>query len=241
MLKEIAAETWFWAGFGALAWAVFYTRFYVQWVVSELKGRSVVPISFWYQSAVGSLLLLVWAWHTQSPLGALSQTFNLIPYSRNLVHIWRERGRLSKSLHFVTHAVVIFVVIAAVAVLAYTAWREYNINQEASAGEARRAWFWLSVGVLGQILFAVRTLVQWISTERQRKSVVPAAFWYISILAATLQFLAFAARGGGEWLYAVGMVATALIYLRNIWFIHRDTGTESPQGDERVGSRLKGT
>ena len=75
--------------YGAVAWAVFYTRFYIQWIASEIKGRSVVPAVFWYQSAIGSVLLLGWAFMTVSFLGAIGQCMNLLPYSRNLVHIWR--------------------------------------------------------------------------------------------------------------------------------------------------------
>jgi len=40
---------------------------------------------------------------------------------------------------------------------------------------------WLGVGFLGQALFSLRFLVQWITSERQRRSVVPVAFWYFSL------------------------------------------------------------
>lgn len=221
MLKEVLSESWGWALFGVAAWVIFYTRFYVQWIASEVKQRSVVPVVFWYQSSVGSLMLLGWAWHTQSPLGALSQSFNLAPYSRNLIHIWREQGRLSRRLYLATHAVVAAAVVLACAVVAVTWWQEYLRNQEAPARAARQAWFWLAVGVVGQALFALRVVLQWAVTEWKRRSVVPPAFWYIGVIATVLQFLTFATRGGGEWLYALGLLATLLIYLRNIWFIHR--------------------
>ena len=215
-----------WAFFGAAAWGVFYTRFYLQWMVSEAKGRSVVPPLFWYQSTMGSLMLLVWAWHVQSPLGALSHSVNLVPYSRNLIHIWRSRGRLPRWLDFFTHLFVILVVTSAAVVVVITWGRA--CREEEAAG-----WLWLAVGVVGQGLFAARVLVQWIATERQRRSVVPAAFWYISMAAAVMQFVTFAMRGGGEWLYAVGMAATTLIYARNLWFVH--TGrTDEESGRARA-------
>ena len=40
---------------------------------------------------------------------------------------------------------------------------------------------WLGVGFLGQALFSARFLVQWLSSERQKRSVVPLAFWYFSL------------------------------------------------------------
>lgn len=221
MWSEIAESGVLWAIFGAIAWLIFYTRFYVQWLSSELRGRSHVPNVFWYQSAIGSLMLLIWAWRVQSPLGALSQSVNLVPYSRNLVLIWKEQGRANQWLYVGTHIVVAFVVGAALLVLAYTSWVEFERNQAAPPAEAREAWIWLGVGVLGQGLFAARTMVQWLVSERKKKSVVPAVYWYMSIVAASLQFLTFATRGGGEWLYAIGLAATIIIYGRNIWMIHK--------------------
>jgi lipid-A-disaccharide synthase-like uncharacterized protein len=224
VLGQITAAGWGWAVFGAAAWLCFYTRFYVQWIVSEIRGRSVVPIAFWYQSAVGSVMLLVWAVYTQSPLGAIGQCTNLVPYSRNLIHIWRERGALSRGRSIATHAVAGVVVIAGIIIVGFTWWVEYANNRQAPASEARQAWFWLAIGLVGQGLFATRFLVQWLVTEYRRKSVMPAAFWYISIVAAALQVVTFVARGGGELLYAFGLLATALIYARNIWFIRTGRG-----------------
>ncbi|MCP4639263.1 MAG: hypothetical protein GY851_02450 [bacterium] len=227
MLKEIAAQGWGWAGYGLAAWLVFYTRFYVQWAYSEWKGRSAIPVAFWYQSALGSVMLLGWAWITQSPLGALSQSMNLLPYSRNLVHIWREQGRLTRKRSVAIHLVMAAVCFIGIAVVAIVWWREYTENHDATSTETRQAWYWLAVGVLGQGLFACRFVVQWLVTEKHRKSTVPAAFWYLSIVAAILMFLSFLARGGGELLYAAGLVATMLIYARNIWFIHTGRGEKA--------------
>jgi lipid-A-disaccharide synthase-like uncharacterized protein len=147
-----------------------------------------------------------------------------VPYSRNLIHIWRERGALSRGRSIATHAVAGVVVIAGIIIVGFTWWVEYANNRQAPASEARQAWFWLAIGLVGQGLFATRFLVQWLVTEYRRKSVMPAAFWYISIVAAALQVVTFVARGGGELLYAFGLLATALIYARNIWFIRTGRG-----------------
>ena len=60
--------------------------------------------------------------------------------------------------------------------------------------------------------------VQWIATEAKRKSVVPPTFWHLSVAASLLQLACFVQRH--EWVYAAGMVATLLVYLRNLWFIY---------------------
>jgi lipid-A-disaccharide synthase-like uncharacterized protein len=45
--------------------------------------------------------------------------------------------------------------------------------------------FWLTVGFLGQALFTARFLVQWLASEKKRESVVPVAFWWLSLLGGT--------------------------------------------------------
>lgn len=210
-----------WAAIGVIGGVVFYSRFYVQWIVSEIKGRSVVPMAFWYQSCFGSIFLLLYAIHAQSPLGALSQSLNIIPYTRNLIHLWRERGALTRRLNIVANGLAVAIALGAVMVVAFIWLKEYERTQSDPAGAAQQTWFWLAVGVAGQALFGSRFLIQWMVTEIKKKSTVPTIFWYISIMAALLQFVSFASRGGGEWLYAAGLIATMFIYFRNIWLIHR--------------------
>jgi lipid-A-disaccharide synthase-like uncharacterized protein len=220
-----------WTAFGVLAGIIFYSRFYVQWIYSEIQKRSVVPPLFWYQSALGSVMLLTFAVHSQSPLGALSQSVNLVPYARNLIHIWRDQGRLTARLNVATHVFVSAVAAAGLAVVAWLWLREYRLTQGVTSEEARQTWIWLAVGVTGQGLFASRFIIQWIATERQKKSVVPTLFWYISIVAAVLQCLTYFQRGDGELVYAVGLVATMLVYARNIWMIHRGPQSPEEKGD----------
>jgi lipid-A-disaccharide synthase-like uncharacterized protein len=216
-----------WQLLGVAGGLIFYGRFYVQWITSELQKRSVIPIVFWYMSTVGSLMLLAFAVVTRSPIGSLGQCLNIVIYARNLVHIWREKGKLSRGANWAIHAGVGLIALGALALTAYTWLREYQSHQGAPGKEVAIAWIWIAVGLAGQVLFAGRFLLQWAATEVQRKSVVPTAFWYLSIAAATLQCVHFAARQ--EWVFAVGLFATILIYVRNLWFIHR--GTPEAAGD----------
>jgi lipid-A-disaccharide synthase-like uncharacterized protein len=98
-------------------------------------------------------------------------------------------------------------------------WRtEYNVNARLNQAQAARNWFWLGIWAVGQALFFLRFLIQWLATEIKKKSIVPAAFWYFSVCAALLQSASFLQRA--DWVNAIGMTATIFIYLRNIWFIH---------------------
>lgn len=73
---------------------------------------------------------------------------------------------------------------------------------------------WLAVGFAGQALFASRFAIQWIYSERARRSIVPIAFWYISILGgATLLAYALWRR---DPVFIAGQGLGLFVYLRNL-------------------------
>lgn len=79
------SDTYYWIAFGLAGNAAFATRFMVQWIASERAEKSVVPVSFWYLSIVGSLILLVYAIHRGDPVFTLAYLPNAAIYARNLV------------------------------------------------------------------------------------------------------------------------------------------------------------
>ena len=81
----------FWEIVGFLGLIVFSSRFVVQWIESERRKESVIPVSFWYLSIVGSLLLLSYALVRRDPVFILSYLFNGVIYVRNLYLIHRNR------------------------------------------------------------------------------------------------------------------------------------------------------
>jgi lipid-A-disaccharide synthase-like uncharacterized protein len=205
-------------GMGVSAAVIFYGRFYLQWIVSEIRGHSVVPVAFWYMSCAGSLMLLCYGVYTRSPVGTLSHCFNMVVYSRNLVHIWRGEGALSARRNRLVHAAVALVIVFSLGMTAFTWLHELQVTRTATEPATHRVWYWIAVGVAGQGLFACRFLIQWLATERRRQSVIPAAFWYISVAASLLLLSSHLRRG--EWVYVPGLASTVPIYLRNIWFVH---------------------
>jgi lipid-A-disaccharide synthase-like uncharacterized protein len=83
-----------WVGIGLLGQLCFFFRFLLQWIISEKRGESVVPIQFWYLSLVGSMLVLVYAIYRQDPVFILGQSMGSIVYIRNLALIYRKRKLL---------------------------------------------------------------------------------------------------------------------------------------------------
>ena len=85
-----------WLAVGLLGQLAFASRFVIQWVVSERRQRSVIPMSFWYLSLTGSLLLLVYAFHRAEPIFVLGYLPNSLVYARNIV-LRRRRARSAAS------------------------------------------------------------------------------------------------------------------------------------------------
>ena len=73
--------------------AMFFMRFFVQWLYSEKHRRSLIPTAFWYFSLAGSLLLLTYAIIKQDPVFIVGQSTGFIIYTRNLVLIRREQQK----------------------------------------------------------------------------------------------------------------------------------------------------
>lgn len=78
---------------------------------------------------------------------------------------------------------------------------------------------WLMVGFVGQALFGMRFVVQWMHSERQKRSVIPTAFWYFSLLGG-LTLLCYAIYQQDP-VFIVGQATGVFIYLRNLYFIRR--------------------
>ncbi|MGE8321575.1 MAG: lipid-A-disaccharide synthase N-terminal domain-containing protein [Pseudomonas sp.] len=80
-----------WLAIGFAGQAVFTGRFVLQWLYSELKRRSVIPVGFWYLSMLGSALLLAYAIYRQDPVFIIGQSFGFLVYLRNLQLIARHQ------------------------------------------------------------------------------------------------------------------------------------------------------
>ena len=82
---------WLLVGFGGQA--LFMGRFVLQWLASERQRRSVMPVSFWYLSILGALVLLVYAVHRHDPVFVAGQGLGVAIYLRNLQLLKGERAR----------------------------------------------------------------------------------------------------------------------------------------------------
>jgi lipid-A-disaccharide synthase-like uncharacterized protein len=80
-----------WLAIGLAGQALFSARFLVQWLVSEKRRESVIPVAFWYLSLAGSAVLLTYAIYRQDPVFILGQSMGSVIYLRNLWLIRQKR------------------------------------------------------------------------------------------------------------------------------------------------------
>jgi lipid-A-disaccharide synthase-like uncharacterized protein len=80
--------------------------------------------------------------------------------------------------------------------------------------------WWVAFGLVAQLMFTARFIVQWITSERAGKSVIPVAFWYLS-MAGGLMLLTYALYRRDP-VFILGQSMGVFIYARNLWLIHRE-------------------
>lgn len=76
---------------GFLGQGLFASRFIIQWLASEKKGRSYMPIAFWYLSIFGGIGLLIYAISRKDPVIITGQAFGIFIYVRNLYLIHNKK------------------------------------------------------------------------------------------------------------------------------------------------------
>ena len=84
-----------WATIALIGQLLFGGRFVLQLIASEYRRKSYIPVSFWYLSLCGSLILLCYSIHIRNPIFMLAFSLNTLIYLRNLHLIYKEAKRES--------------------------------------------------------------------------------------------------------------------------------------------------
>jgi lipid-A-disaccharide synthase-like uncharacterized protein len=100
------------------------------------------------------------------------------------------------------------------------------------AKDAGLPWGWLVFGFAGQAAFAGRMLVQWIASERANASVVPRAFWILSLVGGTTLLIYFVRRGDPVGI--TGQLLGVFIYVRNLALIARAGRRDASAAEETL-------
>lgn len=79
---------------------------------------------------------------------------------------------------------------------------------------------WFATGLTGQFFFTLRFVVQWIATEKEKKSVIPDMFWYLSLL-GSFSLLGYSIHRKDP-VFILGQSFGSIIYLRNLYYIYKE-------------------
>lgn len=90
----LSPTTWLIIGFSGQA--IFTARFLVQWIASERRRDSVIPVAFWWLSLFGGMTLLSYAIHRRDPVIIVGQSMGVFIYVRNLMLVAKGRRRAAK-------------------------------------------------------------------------------------------------------------------------------------------------
>lgn len=83
--------------------------------------------------------------------------------------------------------------------------------------------WWTAFGMAGQMLFMSRFLVQWVASEKARRSVIPEAFWYFSLAGGAIVLIYGIQRN--DLVIIFGQMFGVIVYVRNLYFIWREKMT----------------
>lgn len=92
--------------------------------------------------------------------------------------------------------------------------------------------FWAAFGLVAQLAFTARFVVQWITSERAGKSIIPLGFWYFSLVGSVGLLLYAIVRA--DPIFILGQSLGSVIYLRNLMLIYRERRSVPPL--EKTGS-----
>ena len=162
---------------GFLAQVFFSARILLQWILSERAKKVISPAIFWQLSIVGSYLLFVYGWLRDGFAIILGQIISYYIYIWNLdkKHQWKKLPFIIRTLLLLTPVVAILYMLKDASAFVDQFFRNEKIP------------LWLLIyGSMGQIIFTLRFVYQWIYSKRKDESLLPIGFWVISLLGALI-------------------------------------------------------
>ena len=195
---------------GFLAQVFFSARILLQWILSERAKKVISPAIFWQLSIVGSYLLFVYGWLRDDFAIILGQIISYYIYIWNLdkKHQW-------KKLPFVIRTLLLLTPVAAILYMLKDA---SAFVDQFSRNEKIPLWL-LIYGSMGQIIFTLRFVYQWIYSKRKDESLLPIGFWVISLF-GSLIIVSYAIYRRDPVLI-LGQSTGLIAYSRNIYLSRR--------------------
>lgn len=195
---------------GFLAQVFFSARILLQWFLSERAKKVISPAIFWQLSIVGAYLLFVYGWLRDDFAIILGQIISYYIYIWNLdkKHQWKKLPVIIRTLLLLTPVVAILYMLKDAGIFVDQFFRNEKIP------------LWLLVyGSMGQIIFTLRFVYQWIYSKRKDESLLPIGFWVISLF-GSLIIVSYAIYRSDPVLI-LGQSTGLIAYSRNIYLSKR--------------------
>lgn len=162
---------------GFLAQIFFSARILLQWILSERAKKVISPAIFWQLSILGSYLLFIYGWLRDDFAIIFGQIISYYIYIWNLnkKHQWKWLPLVLRGVLLLTPVAAIVYMLEDASAFVDQFFRNEKIP------------LWLLIyGSMGQIIFTLRFVYQWIYSRRKDESLLPIGFWVISLFGSLI-------------------------------------------------------
>ncbi|WP_139921947.1 lipid-A-disaccharide synthase N-terminal domain-containing protein [Hymenobacter sp. DG01] len=198
-------------GIGLVSQLLFSSRIVLQWIQSERAKRVLVPTLFWQISLVSSFLMIVYGILRHDPIILAAQLISYAIYIRNLQLL----GEWNKLNPWFRAGAYVF----PVAMLGWFVAGNQHFSLRAMLG-SRIPRGVLMLGAVGQTIFLLRFVYQWLYSERKGESSLPLSFWLISFVGSVLILIYAILRR--DVVLLIGNIFGTVVYARNIVLLRRE-------------------
>lgn len=209
---------------GFLSAIAFSSRMLIQWITSEVKGRSVVMPIFWKLSLCGNILLAIHSLIQVQFHVCLIQTCNAVISWRNLnlMKPYDQQLPLKNVLSILVLAVTttlsLFLLNGYFLLDNQEVWFRVPSTPWQDNGNLQISFVWHLIGFLGLTLFGSRFWFQWWSIEKEKTSYLSSSFWWISLIGECLCLTYFLKIH--DPVNSIGPAFGLIPYVRNLMLIY---------------------
>lgn len=198
---------------GFLAQLLFSARLLLQWIMSEKAKKVVSPSIFWKLSLVGAYLLFIYGWLRDDFAIILGQVISYYIYIWNLdkKESWRKVPFWIRYILLLTPVATIIYMLGDIPAFVDQFFR----NEDIPLGV-------LIFGSMGQIIFTLRFVYQWLYSRKKNESMLPLGFWLISLIGSFI-IVAYAIYRRDPVLI-LGQSTGLIVYCRNIYILKKSNG-----------------
>ena len=168
---------WLIYSIGFCAQFLFSSRSILQWIASEKKKKVLTPVLFWQLSLLASFLLFIYGYLRNDFAIMFGQIFTYFIYIRNmqLQDSWRLFPKLFRWFLYGFPLLILFF-----------GYNNQVYDRELLFNNIEIPFWLLCFGILGQVVFTLRFVYQWLYSEIRKESSLPMGFWAMSLLGSVL-------------------------------------------------------